>query len=486
VDTQGSGAFGTVYLAERVTPGATARVALKVSHHPWNERFNREAELLSRIRHPCVPRLIDQGHWLSSTGLPHPWLAMEWVEGIPLYAWASAFAPSSRQVLKLLAELARALAATHAVGGVHRDVKGDNALVRLEDGQGFLIDFGSCTYEGATPLTGPVFPPGTQPYRSPEAYRFALHIREAPVKIYAPKPAEDVFALGVTAYKLVTGEYPPQAEPLDPQFHVWKTDGPGPRPARELNPRCHEELSSFISRMLSRQPEARGSAHELAEALEHAARDAGPEADASLFAGQAPGRITQAEASSPPIHTGRSPELTAQTETRSRRIQVRQAPARSTHAKATPLTEVPARSGASWLVAVGVAGALVLGTTRLMETLDRREAVAQQEEQDAGTVGVGDAVLTAPAASMHAPSAGTPIAMDFPDKPLPRQVRPDANGRCPLRVHVVINGGCWWKAGEDAQDCEENTYLHKGRCYQPVYPPPRPATSDPTEARDGG
>jgi serine/threonine-protein kinase len=434
VDRRGSGTYGTVFLAE----GDSGQVALKVAHDPRSARFGREVELLARIRHPAVPRLIGHGQWVSPTGQPHPWLAMELIEGIPLYEWAGAFAPSSRQVLRVLARLARALEATHAVGGVHRDVKGDNVLVRPSDGRGFLIDFGSGIYPGAAPITPPVFPPGTPPYRSPEAYRFALHIHEQPVKVYAPGPADDVFALGVTAYKLVTGEYPPCPEPLDARLHVWRTDGPGPQPAHELNARCCEELSLLISRMLSRQPEARGSARELARALERAARKSGPQADASLFQG------------------GAHP------------------------------SEVPQQEGWTWLAAAGVAGAMAalwaVGTLRLPA-----QDEAAQGQRDAGTSAVGDSVLTAPVASAHAPSVLTPVAADMPDNPLPGQARPDANGRCRMKPQVVINGGCWLKVEMDQKECKESehNYVYKGACYQPVAPW-RPATSSPTESRDGG
>jgi serine/threonine-protein kinase len=79
---------------------------------------------------------------------------MEWVEGTSLYDWARAHRPSSRQVLSRLASLARALEATRAVGGVHRDVKGDNVLVREVDGQPFLLDFGSSVSVRRTPCCG--------------------------------------------------------------------------------------------------------------------------------------------------------------------------------------------------------------------------------------------------------------------------------------------------------------------------------------------
>jgi serine/threonine-protein kinase len=448
VDRRGCGTYGAVYLAEGVAPEASGRVALKLAHHPWNARFGREAELLARLSHPCVPRLLDQGEWLSSANLPHLYLAMELVEGIPLYEWAHAVRPSSRQVLQVLAGLARALEATHAMGGVHRDVKGDNVLVRLSDGQPFLIDFGSGYYEGAPSLTWQVFPPQTPAYRSPEAYRFALDILKSPVKVYSPGPAEDIFALGVTGYRLVTGEYPPVPEPLDPRFHVWRTEGPGPQPAHELNPHCAPELSALISRMLSRQPKARGSARELAEALERAAKKPEPEADAPLFSGAA-----------------RKPVAVAP---------------RSSHFQ----PEDP-----SWrprLALASAAGLLVLGALWVVDRWGWERAARHEEAEDAGTVAVGDSVPATPVPSTHALSAGTAIALEMPDKPFPRQLRPDARGQCPNKSLVAINGGCWFQVTGKKEDCQVYSYVYKGACYQPIYRAQSPATSGPTESLDGG
>jgi serine/threonine protein kinase len=78
---------------------------------------------------------------------------MEWVEGTRLYVWAEKEAPSNRQLCRVVARLARALEAVHAAGGVHRDVKGDNVLVRQSDRLPVLTDFGSCHFVGAQRLT---------------------------------------------------------------------------------------------------------------------------------------------------------------------------------------------------------------------------------------------------------------------------------------------------------------------------------------------
>ncbi|HZI11940.1 MAG TPA: serine/threonine-protein kinase, partial [Myxococcus sp.] len=256
----GRGAFGTVYRAERVGRKFLSPAALKLAHAPNDERFLREAELLSRLRHPCIPRVLGHGQWQSPSGLLHPFVAMERVEGLPLYDWARATHPSSRQVLQLFAGLVRALEAVHTAGGVHRDVKGGNILVRRKDGRGFLVDFGSCDYEGASPLTWNPLPPGTLSYRAPEALAHSHHLLtdRGPLTSYSPRPADDLFALGVTAWRLVVGTYPPTYPPLETQ--AGPLDEPGPRPAQELNIRCSQELSALISRMLSVRPEARGTA----------------------------------------------------------------------------------------------------------------------------------------------------------------------------------------------------------------------------------
>ncbi len=73
----GRGAYGTVYRAEAVGRGARGRAALKLAQAPNDARFEREVTLLSRLRHPCIPRLLGHGHWRSPSGQLHPFVAME-------------------------------------------------------------------------------------------------------------------------------------------------------------------------------------------------------------------------------------------------------------------------------------------------------------------------------------------------------------------------------------------------------------------------
>jgi len=263
----GQGASGAVYRAERGGLRRSEPGALKVSLLGWNWRMEREVELLSRLSHPSIPRLLDRGGRRSPSANEYPFFVMEWVEGPTLYAWAEQHAPWAEQVCRVVAQLARALEAVHAAGAVHRDVKGANVLVRLSDGLPVLTDFGSCHFAGAERLTWQSLPPGTLEYLSPQALLFYLHGLRQPDGYYAPSPADDLYALGVTAYRLVMGEYPPQIDARQDEQGTWQATSPDIRPLLENNPRIEPPLREVMIRLLSTAPEQRGTAAQVAQTL---------------------------------------------------------------------------------------------------------------------------------------------------------------------------------------------------------------------------
>jgi serine/threonine-protein kinase len=139
-----------------------------------------------------------------------------------------------------------------------------------------------------------------------------------------------------------------------------------------------------------------------------------------------------------------------------------------------------------WLAVAGLTGALLLGAVLRRGASSQRTATKMQVAEGAdartgSTVAVGDSALTAPVNPFRAPFAWSAIALDMPPRPLPGQDRPDANGRCRTRGQVAINGGCWRALKVSANECDEESYVYKGACYTPVFPPPRPATSAPTD-----
>jgi hypothetical protein len=140
--------------------------------------------------------------------------------------------------------------------------------------------------------------------------------------------------------------------------------------------------------------------------------------------------------------------------------------------------------------AAGLGGALALSAWGLLSVSRTEEPappqVAEQEEsEDGGTVAVGDTALISPVAPEQAPSMWSSIRIDLPSKPFQEQQRPDAAGRCPGKVQVAINGGCWTKLPVDLKDCDEWGGLeYKGECYVPALKRPRPSTSGPAKQDD--
>ncbi|HEX8700434.1 MAG TPA: serine/threonine-protein kinase [Myxococcaceae bacterium] len=469
---RGRGTYGAVYRACEIGREAAGPVALKMAVHPKDPRFAREVALLSRIRHPNVPGLRAHGQWQDTESV-HPYLVMQWIEGVPLYDWAKVRNPTSREIMRLLAQAARALEATHQAEGVHRDVKGDNILVRA-DGQVFLVDFGSSTHAGASVLTPEPLPPGTPTYRSPEAWQHALKQGHLANAHYAAKPSDDVFALGVTAYRLVTDEYPPPTDPGLKESRLWYTDKRSPRPPLALNARVYPRLSALILRMLSLQPEKRGAARELAELLEQCTQNAGPQADQPLFAWETLERSAwsreDAAAASELGHRPRYREMAVV-----RAAQKRDAAERSAEERAIQGWMAAA---AAILIALGLCG--IVGQW----IHERFPVVAQAENEDAGTGDGGVADLAHEALSAYVRKDaflhGRPsISVDVPPKPLEGQRRTDSNGQCRRRGEFPINGGCWFQFKDVEPPCDTGQYEWMGNCYQPAFITPRPPTSNP-------
>ncbi|WP_224369412.1 serine/threonine-protein kinase [Hyalangium versicolor] len=485
----GRGTYGVVFRARRAGHPGSLPVALKLALFPQDPRFNREMELLSRLRHPAIPRLLDRGWWHSSADTVHPYLVMEWIRGLPLYQWARVHSATQRQVLRVVAQVAWGLEVLHRSGGLHRDVKGDNILVEPE-GRALLTDFGSGTWAGAPPLTERIMAPGTPEYRSREAHRFQwAHWREKGAR-YEARPADDLYALGVSLYKLVTGMYPPPG--TDPEA------GESARNERrllELQPqdRDVQMLPGFVTlieQVMAREPTARGEAREVAEAAESLAERAGAEADVPLF-----GMKEQApEAVSIPVPWEPRGAASEQLAPNNAAVPPREAPLAGDDWPTPELLDAPVHEEAwvsdsksskrphvlwSGLAAAAVLLAMGIGLNNRRQSeeapeIARTEALGNGAAPDAGTRGLGDSTPITRVAPERLPDIldARIIATELPDEPLPGQRRAPCRGNT-----VAINGGCWHLMTNTQPPCGDDAYEWKGSCYYPILDRVKPRTS---------
>jgi serine/threonine-protein kinase len=282
----GWGGYGAVYLVRHMRePRRLAALKLALQPGVLSRRLEREAELLKLVKHPHVVRFIEAGHWVvPGSGVHLPFIVMQYVPGLHLYAWASLREARVRETLELFEQSALGLHALHEVDARHRDVKGQNLLVREEDGCLVLVDLGVGDYAGAASLTGTQLPPGSKDYRSPEALRFQReHLGDLEAH-YEFRPADDLYALGVTWYRTLTGAHPFEAEGED--SHRARLEGRTPQAPSSLNPRIPPAVGALVLRLLAPRPEERpASAREVAETLATLRRGGGREMEARLFEG---------------------------------------------------------------------------------------------------------------------------------------------------------------------------------------------------------
>jgi hypothetical protein len=441
LDRASSGTFGVV-LRARPMDGLDTEAALKVAQEPMDPRFEREAEVLSRCCSPHVPRLLDKGVWHGPGGQPYPYLVMQWVEGEPLYLWARRRGLTNAAAVRVLAHVARALTEVHARGGRHRDVKGDNVLVG-PDGFAVLVDLGVATTTDAAPITeAGHLPPGTLQYRAPEALRF----KRVGGERYEATPADDVYALGVTAYRLVTGIYPP------PGTSSWS----GERlrklvPPAELATVC-PGLGSLILRMLSKEPKARGSAEENARALEALLASGVPQLAGAIVPTAAMALTQRTD------HPGPRPP------------------------RAFPVWLAWAGSSTlGALLALGIWSFTLL--TMRPGVPERVDLVRWEEREDAGVkdtptgladAGVEDAMLVAVYAFPVVQTGSLPLAREMPRAPFQGQRKPP----CDPDAEKVINGACWTgPIGTKKPPCGNAMFDYDEGCYIPSFNAPRQPTS---------
>ncbi len=275
VELLGQGGMATIYRALDTQLGREVAVKLLRPEYlrdpDFSSRFRQEAQNAASLSHPNVVTVYDYGEDPSG-----PFIVMEYVDGEDLATILrrnGALPPT--QAARIAAAVARALAASHARGIVHRDVKPGNVLIG-RDGRVKVVDFGIARAIAEAQMTLPGTTLGSVHYFSPEQARGENATNES-----------DIFALGIVLYEMLTGTRPWEGDSAA-GVALARLTGPVPDPAL-VRGSIPPDLAAITRKALARLPADRfASAAAMAEALE-ASR--APSATASAAAAGAAGGV---------------------------------------------------------------------------------------------------------------------------------------------------------------------------------------------------
>lgn len=282
----GAGGMGVVFLAQQSHPKRL--VALKTLHAGLQQpellaRFQQEAEILARLKHPGIAQIHASGRtdWASG-GLPY--IVMEYVEGVALLEHSGTL--PLRQNILLLMRICDAVEHAHIRGVIHRDLKPGNILVQ-PDGQPKVLDFGVARLTGeghaASELTGVGMVVGTVAYMSPE---------QAQGEPGAVDIRSDVYALGLIGYRMLAGQMPYEVSNQNLGKALQQICDSPSTPLSRHDKRFRGDLEVIFAKALAKDKESRyQNAAEFAEDLRRwladeaiLARRAGVLADVRRFA----------------------------------------------------------------------------------------------------------------------------------------------------------------------------------------------------------
>lgn len=246
----GQGGMGQVWKAwDTKLSRWTALKFLTLTDESSRKRFEREARLAARLRHPHVCAVYEVGEHQG-----RHFIAMEFVDGVSL----GKANLSIREAADVISKIARALEEAHRQDVIHRDLKPDNLMI-TKAGRPYVMDFGLAKVleaESSLSVSGDVM--GTPVFMSPEQARGEVDKIDA---------RTDVYSLGATLYTLLTGQKPFQGKTS--MEIVLKVVNQEPAPPRSLKPEIPAALEAIVRKAMEKDPGLRyPTAIGLAEDLE--------------------------------------------------------------------------------------------------------------------------------------------------------------------------------------------------------------------------
>ena len=258
VRTLGSGNMGVVLLVEKNKCYYAMKILRRDSKDTISElkvkRFIREAEILSKIDHPNIVKVLEFG-MSGDEGVPY--FVMEFIPSKPLNHYIAQKTLSINEKISIIRDIALALSVVHNEGILHRDIKPGNILITDDDHQVKLTDFGIARVSDSS-ITIPTEVLGSPAYMSPEAFD-SSQIKDQ---------RSDIFSLGTIAYELLTGQKPFNGDTIGEVMNEIRFN----KPVEPLKivPNLPPYLQDILAKMLAKKPEDRFSdAEKIVHALDH-------------------------------------------------------------------------------------------------------------------------------------------------------------------------------------------------------------------------
>jgi serine/threonine-protein kinase len=243
----GEGGMATVYRAKHKLVERPCAIKimnpLLATDDVVRERFRREAKNASKLAHPNIIEIFDQGDTDDGTA----YIAMELVQGTTLAELIARGPIPTNRALPIMIQLARGIARAHDFDVIHRDLKPENIMVVPQRDGSFLtkiLDFGIARSRNDTRLTGAGELFGTPQYMAPER-----------IERGEPGPSVDLYALGVIFWEMLTGKLPFDAPDVATFFvkHLHEK----PTTTRAIAPDVPAELDALVLALLQKDPKTR-------------------------------------------------------------------------------------------------------------------------------------------------------------------------------------------------------------------------------------